>query len=77
MAATAEFHELIHRLLDTRLEELSAEERKSFVALAKRFSVARDVDKEMDAAKSFGERLAVQTFRGHWMGDISQSSERR
>jgi uncharacterized membrane protein len=68
MAATAEFHELIHRLLDTRLEELSAEERKSFVAIAQRFSVARDVDKEMDAAKSFGERLAdkVASFGGSW-----------
>jgi uncharacterized membrane protein len=68
MGGTTEFHELIHRLLDTRLEDLSAEERQSFVALAKRFSVARDVDKELDAKKSFGERLAdqVATFGGSW-----------
>jgi uncharacterized membrane protein len=68
MAVSNDFHDLIHRLLETRLDELSEDERQGFIALAKRFSVARDVGADYEARQSFGERLAdrVASFGGSW-----------
>src|SRR5262245_28103370 len=68
MSVSSDFHELIHRLLDTRLEHLTESERRGFIALVKRVSVARNVGAEFDASQSFGDRLAdrVASFGGSW-----------
>jgi len=68
MAVSEKIHDLIHRLLDVRLDDLTPEERKGFVTAAKTLLVSRDVAADYDAGKTFGDRLAdkVASFGGSW-----------
>jgi uncharacterized membrane protein len=68
MAVSEKIHDLIHRLLDIHLEELSSDERKAFVAAAKKLLVSRNIADDYEAGQSFGERLAdkVASFGGSW-----------
>jgi len=63
-----DFKELAEELLSTKLEDLTARERRVLERLAQRRRISRNINRSIDENTSFGERLAdkVATFGGSW-----------